>query len=126
MDQVQTSDKVDRQVFYQYCNSSNTDLLQQRPSRSEVNSGAGYKTGSKQLPTTQQSIGSNAFSQSGQKMVHFKEFKNKMELGQDEAGRKEFTKFNLKGKKKKLLILENEEPTAQDQTNLRETLSKSA
>ena len=45
-------------------------------------------------------------------MVHFKEFKNKLELGQDEASRKEFKKFNLKSKKKKLLLLENEEQVA--------------
>ena len=59
-------------------------------------------------------------------MVHFKEFKSKLELGQEEVSRKEYTKFNLKGKKKKLLMLENEDSTTQDQTNLRETLSKSA
>ena len=44
-------------------------------------------------------------------MVHFKEFKNKLELGQEEVSRKEYTKFNLKGKKKKLLMLENEDST---------------
>ena len=42
-------------------------------------------------------------------MVHFKEFKNKLELGQEEASRKEYTKYNLKGKKKKLLLIQNEE-----------------
>ena len=41
-------------------------------------------------------------------MVHFKEVKTKIELGQDDGNRKEFKKFNLKSKKKKLLLLENE------------------
>lgn len=59
-------------------------------------------------------------------MVHFKEFKTKLELGQEDSNRKEFKKFNLKSKKKKLLLLENEEQVVQDQTNLRETFSKSA
>ena len=59
-------------------------------------------------------------------MVHFKEFKTKLEVGQEDGNRKEFKKFNLKGKKKKLLLLENEEQVTQNQTNLRETFSKSA
>ena len=50
-------------------------------------------------------------------MVHFKEFKTKLEVGQEDGNRKEFKKFNLKGKKKKLLLLENEEQVTQDQTN---------
>ena len=48
---AQTNDKVDKQLFYQYINSSNTDLLQQNQSRLDFSSTAGYRTGGKQIPT---------------------------------------------------------------------------
>ena len=47
-------------------------------------------------------------------MVHFKEFKNKLENDNGDPDKNQYSAFNLKGKKKKFFLLENEEESRGD------------